>query len=121
MKIEGAILRAQPIDLGGPEVGRVSSSRVFHSSGDESLATRDLPPSQRPMLWRGGLSSLRQQALQNAPTARANTTPPGPDSADSQLAGELEKHFGELHGFLKEGRLTQASLRQIAAQTLSGE
>ena len=120
MKIEGAILRAQPIGLGGPEVGRVSSSRVFHSPGDESFATRELP-SQRPMLWRGGLSSLRQQALQNAPTARASTTPPGPSSTDSQLAGELEKHFGELHGFLKEGLLTQASLRQIAAQTLSGE
>ena len=120
MKIEGALLRAQPIGVGGPEVCRVLSPRVFHSPGDEPFATRDLP-SQRPVLWRGGLSSLRQQALQNAPTARANTTPPGPNSTDSQLAGELEKHFGELHGFLKEGRLTQASLRQIAAQTLSGE
>ncbi|KQM53464.1 hypothetical protein ASE80_25425 [Pseudomonas sp. Leaf15] len=120
MKIEGALLRAQPIGVGGPEVGRVLSPRVFHLPGDEPFATRDLP-SQRPMLWRGGLSSLRQQALQNAPTARANTALPGPNSTDSQLAGELEKHFGELHGFLKEGRLTQASLRQIAAQTLSGE
>ncbi|MCF5546965.1 hypothetical protein [Pseudomonas salomonii] len=120
MKIEGALLRAQPIGVGGPEVGRVLLPRVFHSPGDEPFATREVP-SQQPMLWRGGLSSLRQQALQNAPTARVNTAPPGPNSTDSQLAGELEKHFGELHGFLKEGRLTQASLRQIAAQTLSGE
>lgn len=120
MKIEGAIPRAQPMGVGGPEVSWASSPRGFQLPGDEPFATRELPV-QRPMLWRGGLSSLRQQALQNPPAMRTNTTPPGPNSTDSQLAGELEKHFGELHGFLKDGRLTQSSLRQIAAQTLSGE
>lgn len=120
MKIEGAIPRVQPMGVGGPEACWVSSPRIFQPPGEETFATRDLP-AQRPMLWRGGLSSLRQQALQNPPTARADTTPPGPNSTDSQLAGELEKHFGELHCFLKDGRLTQSSLRQIAAQTLSGE
>lgn len=120
MKIEGAIPRTQPLGVGGPEVSWASPPRVFQLPNDEPFATRDLP-AQRPMLWRGGLSSLRQQALQNPPSVRTDTTPPGPNSTDSQLAGELEKHFGELHGFLKDGRLTQSSLRQIAAQTLSGE
>ncbi|MFL1546740.1 hypothetical protein [Pseudomonas sp. O39] len=120
MKIDGAIPCGQPTTMGGPEARWVSPPPVFHPPCGAQYATPDLPV-RRPALLRAGLSSLRHQTLQNAPTARANTTPPGPTSTDSQLAGELERHFGDLHAFLKEGRLTQSSLRQIAAQALTGE
>lgn len=120
MKIDGAVSRGQPITLGEPEVRWASAPPVVRAASEMRYAPQDEPP-RRPSPMRGTLSSLRYQALQNAPTARANTAPPGPNSTDSQLAGELEKHFGDLHAFLKDGRLTQSSLRQIAAQTLGGE
>ncbi|MGB3127608.1 MAG: hypothetical protein WBB95_27660 [Pseudomonas sp.] len=120
MKIEGAIPRVQPAALGATEVSRTSAPSVVYSAGPEQYGPPDMPP-RRPVPLRGALSSLRYQALQNAPTARADTTAPGPSSSDSQLAGELEKHFGELHAYLKDGRLTQSSLWQIAAQALTGD
>jgi hypothetical protein len=67
------------------------------------------------------LSAQRSHPLQNAPAIRANALPPGPYSTDSQLAAELEKGFGELHAFFKDGRGSQSSLLQIASQRLSGE
>lgn len=120
MKIEGAIPCGQPMTMGGPEARWGSPPPVYHPPCDAQYATQG-GRVRRPALWRAGLTSLRHQALQNVPAARANTTPPGPNSTDSQLAGELERHFGDLHAFLKAGRLTQASLRQIAAQALTGE
>lgn len=87
---------------------------------DDQRISWDVQPSQHAAC-RGALSSLRYQALQSAPVVRANTTPPGQHSTDSQLASELDKNFGELHSFFKEGRLTQSSLRRIAAQELAGD
>ena len=120
MKIEGAIPRGQPMIISAPEVRRASAPPVFQPPCVEQFAPREVPP-RASAAMRATLSSLRYQTLQNAPVARVNTTPPGPNSTDSQLASELEKHFGELHAFFKEGRVTQSSLRQIAAQALRGE
>lgn len=69
----------------------------------------------------GVLSAQRSHPLQNAPAIRANAIPPGPHSTDSQLAAELEKGFGELHAYFKEGRGSQSSLEQIALLRLNGE
>lgn len=120
MKIEGAIPRGQPTDTRASEVGWTSSPPAVHSQSDAQYACPQVP-ARRPALLRGALSSLRYQALQNAPIVRADTAPPGPNSSDSQLASELEKSFGELYTFLKGGRLTQSSLQQIAAQPVAGE
>ncbi|KAF2406845.1 hypothetical protein SAMN04490179_4684 [Pseudomonas antarctica] len=120
MKIEGAIPRGQATAMAVSETHWVSPPPIVPSPCDDQFAAPDVAP-RRPALLRATLSSLRYQALQNAPTARANTTLPGPNSTDSQLAGELQKNFGELHAFVKDGRLTQSSLRQIAAQALGGE
>ncbi|NVZ22330.1 hypothetical protein [Pseudomonas costantinii] len=120
MKIEGAIPRGQPTTMDGVEVRWASPPPVVYPPSDDQYARQDVPP-RRPALLRGTLSSLRYQALQNAPATRANTAPPGPNSTDSQLAGELERNFGELHSFFKDGRLTQSSLRQLAAETLLGD
>lgn len=119
MKIEGAIPRGQPTAVGVAEAHWASPSPNVTTPCDDPF----VPPgaARRPALLRGTLSSLRYQTFQNAPTARANTTPPGPNSTDSQLADELQKSFGELHAYVKEGRLTPSSLRQIAAQALGGE
>lgn len=121
MKIEAAILRGQSalIGIGGPGASSTAPPAT-HPRCDEQHCAQDVPL-RRPALLRGTLSSLRYQTLQNAPVARANTAPPGQDSTDSQLAGELRENFGELHAFLKQGRLTQSSLRQLAAQKLEGE
>lgn len=76
---------------------------------------------RRRTLSSGALTSLRWQGLQNAPVARANTTPPGQHSTDSQLASELEKNYGELCSFLKDGRLTHMGLLSIAQLQLTGD
>lgn len=120
MTIEVSIPRGQPTAIGVPEASRAALPPVVQPSGDEQFAPPDIAR-PRPALWRGTSLSPRHMALQNAPTARANTTPPGPSSTDSQLAGELQKHFGELHAFFKDGRLTQSSLQQFAAQQCAGE
>lgn len=120
MKIDGAIPRGRPAAMGGAEVQSVLPAPVVHTPCEEPSLAPDARP-RRPVLLRGALSALRYQALQNPPAARANTVPPGPHSTDSQLAGELEKNFGELHSFFKEGRLTQSSLHRIAAEALRGE
>lgn len=119
MKIDGAIPRGQPMDLGTPEV-RWAPPPVVHPPREDHYSPQGTA-ARRPDRVRGTLSSLRLQVLQNPPAARADTRPPGANTSDSQLAGELEKHFGELHTFLKDGRLTQSSLRHIAAQALAGE
>lgn len=116
MKIDGAIPCGQPVPMGGAEL-RTTSSPADHASFEEQYIPREMPARRVPLL-RG---TLRHQALQNAPVARANTTPPGPNFSDSQLAGELGKHFGELHAFLTQGRLTPSSLRRFAAEKLEGE
>ncbi|MBW1249555.1 hypothetical protein [Pseudomonas tolaasii] len=118
MKIESAI-HGQRMIMGAPEARLAVPAVVHPSCDDQSLQPGT--PARRPAVLRGALSSLRYQALQNPPVARADTTPPGPTTSDSQLAGELAKHFGELHAFLKGGRLTPSSLRQVAAQALTGE
>ncbi|WP_395608234.1 hypothetical protein [Pseudomonas sp. B22129] len=120
MKIEGAIPRGQLAATHASEVGWASPPPNVHSDNDAHHACQEVP-ARRPALLRGALSSLRYQALQNAPIVRADTAPPGPNSSDSQLASELEKSFGELYTFLKGGRLTQSSLQQIAAQPVAGE
>lgn len=93
---------------------------IAHVPCDQQSIAWDVRPRQ-PGLRRGALSSLRYHALQSAPITRANTTPPGKHSTDSQLASELDKNFGELHAFFRDGRLTQSSLRSIAAQELAGD
>ncbi|MFB3303829.1 hypothetical protein [Pseudomonas sp. AMR01] len=120
MKIEGAIPRVQPTAMGAPEAQWTTPPPTVRPAYEDQYALQGAPAPRPARLW-GTLSSLRYQALQNAPAARADTTPPGPTYSDSQLAGELEKNFGELHAYLRDGRLTPSSLRQIAAQALAGE
>ncbi|MFL1557691.1 hypothetical protein [Pseudomonas sp. O11] len=120
MKIESAIPHVQPTAMGVPEAGRASSPPNVQPPGDDHFAPPEVAR-PRPGLWRGTSLSPRRQALQNAPTVRANTTPPGPSFTDSQLTSEFQKHFGELHDFLQDGRLTLSSLRKIAAQPLGGD
>ncbi|UII73406.1 type III secretion effector protein [Pseudomonas sp. HN11] len=48
--------------------------------------------------------------------ARTKPHEPGAKSSDSQLATALEKNFGLLHPFLKEGRLTWSALLRVAAE-----
>ncbi|TFY86481.1 hypothetical protein DYL59_22130 [Pseudomonas kairouanensis] len=117
MKINGATPLGHPLVRGQVEEPQASSA---YPSRDEQRISWEASPRQPPAR-RAALSSLRYQALQNAPVARANTTPPGQHSTDSQLANELDKNFGELHPFFREGRLTQSSLRSIAAQALAGD
>lgn len=117
MKINGATPLGHPLVGGAVEERSLS---IAQTPCDEQRITWDLPQRSSTMC-RGALSSLRYQALQNAPVIRANTTPPGQHSSDSQLASELDKNFGELHSFFRDGRLTQSSLRSIAAQALAGD
>ena len=120
MKIESVIPHVQLPTIGVPHAGWASPPPSVQTPGDDQLVAPDVAW-PRHALVRGTSLSPRHQALQNAPTARANTTPPGPGFTDGQLASELQKHFGELHGYIKDGCLTPSSLRQIAAQPLGGE
>lgn len=120
MTINGVTPLAIPLVRGGVDERSTVAMPIGHNPCDDQRITWDVQPSQHAVC-RGALSSLRYQALQSAPVVRANTTPPGPHSTDSQLASELDKNFGELHSFFKEGRLTQSSLRRIAAQELAGD
>ncbi len=118
MTINGVSPLGQPL-----VIGRVEDLPALPAPAGpmpcEQPISWEVPPGPRGAC-RAGLSSLRYQALQIAPVDRVNTTPPGQHSTDSQLAGELYKDFGELHPFLKDGCLTQSSLRRIAAQPLTG-
>lgn len=120
MTINGVTPLAIPLVRGGVDERSTVATPIAHKPCDDQRISWDVQPSQHAVC-RGALSSLRYQALQSAPVVRANTTPPGQHSTDSQLASELDKHFGELHSFFKEGRLTQSSLRRIAAQELAGD
>ncbi|TFY91507.1 hypothetical protein DYL61_18735 [Pseudomonas nabeulensis] len=106
--------------LGLPMAGGVREERSApptprgHVPCDDQRIAWDVRP-------REASSSVRYQTLQGTPPTRVNTTPPGQHSTDSQLAGELDKNFGELHAFFKAGRLTQSSLHRIAAQELAGD
>ncbi|BDB18830.1 hypothetical protein cym2001_21950 [Pseudomonas sp. CYM-20-01] len=70
----------------------------------------------RPRLLRTAQLGLSHRALQNAPTARAQVSEPDATWTDRQLAQALEKGFGLLHPFLKEGRLTYSALCRVAAE-----
>lgn len=120
MTINGVTPLGLPMVRGAVDERSTVETPIALKPCDDQRVSWDVQPRQRA-LCRGTLSSLRYQALQVAPVDRANTTPPGQHSTDSQLASELDKHFGELHSFLKEGRLTQSSLRRIAAQELVGD
>lgn len=120
MTINGVTPPGLPVVRGAADERSIAATPVVHKACDDQRITWDARPGPGT-LCRSALSSLRYQALQIAPVNRANTTPPGQHSTDSQLASELDKNFGELHSFLKEGRLTQSSLRRIAAQELMGD
>ncbi|OYU06126.1 MAG: hypothetical protein CFE47_18405 [Pseudomonas sp. PGPPP1] len=120
MTINGVTPLAIPQVRGAVDERSTAAMPIAHGPCDDQRISWDVQPSQQPMC-RSALSSLRYQALQSAPVVRTNTVPPGRHSTDSQLASELDKNFGELHSFFKEGRLTQASLRRIAAQELAGD
>lgn len=80
---------------------------------------RSDPPdgtSRRPPVVRRTLFARHHRGLQNAVVARTNLPEPGATSSDSQLATALEKNFGLLYPFLKEGRLTWSALQRVAAQ-----
>lgn len=117
MTIEGALSHGRPLALDGPAV----RSTMPAPDADIGAWTENRPESaqglpRRPLLLRGTLSVLHHRALQNFPVARANHSQLGAMSTDSQLAAALEKGFGVLHPFLKEGRLTYSSLQRIAAE-----
>ncbi|MBF6029425.1 hypothetical protein ICY20_16885 [Pseudomonas sp. P115] len=120
MTINGVTPLGLPVVIGAVDERSIAATPMVHKPGDDQRIYWEVPPTRRA-LGRGALSSLRYQALQIAPVIRANTTPPGQHSTDSQLASELDKNFGELHSFFKDGRLTQSSLRTIAAQELLGD
>ena len=83
-----------------------------HAARPRDSSSGELP--RRPALLRGGVPGLHHRALQNPLVPRASLLPPGADSKDSQLADTLRESFDLLHPFLKEGRLTLSSLRQVA-------
>ena len=120
MSIDGVIPRGRPVAMGGAEVQPALLAPVVHTPYEEPSPAPDTRP-RRSGRSCGSLVALRHQALQNPPVARANTTPPGPHSTDSQLAGEMEKNYGELHPFLEKGGLRQLSLHDIAAKEVKGE
>lgn len=119
MKINSGTPPVHPAVRVAVEEHPTKPAPIAHVPCDEQRIAWDVPPRQPGR--RGASSSLRYHALQRAPDTRANTTPPGKHSTDSQLASELDKNFSELHSFFKDGRLTQSSLRSIAAQELAGD
>lgn len=118
MTINSAIPRSLLPPVSGQEVQPTSPPPIDHFA--HGVSTSDAL-SRRPAVLSSALSALRSHQLQNAPDIRANAIPPGSHSTDSQLVAELEKGFGELHAYFKEGRGSQSSLLQVAAQRLSGE
>lgn len=120
MTINGVTPPGMPGARGAVDERPMAATPIVHRPCDDQRISWEVQPN-RSVLGRVALSSLRYQALQLKPAIRANTTPPGQHSTDSQLASELDKNFGELHSFFKEGRLTQSSLRRIAAQELLGD
>ena len=87
-----------------------------HAARPRDSSSGELP--RRPALLRGGVPGLHHRALQNPLVPRASLLPPGADSKDSQLAETLRDSFGLLHPFLRDGRLTLSSLRQVAEATM---
>lgn len=126
MTINGARPCALPTAMGGPALthtglpgaARPPSPHLDSWSESRYTATPQEEPKgeapKRPLLPRGASPGLRRHALHSPPVARASFSQPGAHSTDSQLAAGLEKSFGILHPFLKDGRLTQSSLRQLA-------
>lgn len=126
MTIEGAFPHARPAVAGTSApaetgVRSAACSPVAHHDawGESHHASRprDTAPDgkpSRPAMLRGGLPGLQHRALQNPSAARASLLSPGVNSKDSQLAETLRDSFGLLHPFLKDGRLTVSSLREIA-------
>jgi hypothetical protein len=125
MTIDGALHHARPAALAdtGMRSAECSSaihhdawSEPQHASRPRDTSAENLP--RRPTLLRGGMSGLQHRALQNPPVMRASLLPPDLNTKDSQLAETLRGNFGLLHPFLKDGRLTLSSLRQVAEATL---
>ncbi|QHD06303.1 hypothetical protein [Pseudomonas sp. R76] len=120
MKINSAVSRGQSPAMDRPEVRWPLASPVAHPPCEDHFNTRDVP--RQPSSLRSSASLLRYQALQNAPIARADTTPPGPKSADNVLLDELAKDFSDLCISLGMTQgLTQSALLKIAAQPLRGD
>lgn len=111
MTINGVTPIAIPLVRGVVDERSAMATPVAHNACGDQRISWGVQPRQHAAC----------QASPSAPVFRANTTPPGQLSTDSQLASELDKNFGELHSFSKEGRLTQSSLRRIAAQELGGD
>ncbi len=111
MTIEGALPHSGPLLLAGPAVRSASAPPEART---ETHPAPPQEPARRPLLLRGTLSVLHHRTLQNFPVARANLSPPGVTSTDSQLATALEKAFDQLHPYLNDGRLTRSSLQRIA-------
>ncbi len=120
MTINGVTPLGVPGVRGGIDERAMPATPIIQRPCDDQRISWEVQPKRR-VPGREALSSLRYQALQMTPVIRANTTPPGQHSTDRQLASELDKSFGELHSFLSDGRLTQSSLRRIAAQELLGD
>lgn len=72
--------------------------------------------SRRSSPLRRTLSAPHHRGLQNDLVARTNLPETGAAPSDSQLATALEKNFGVLYPFLKEGRLTWSAMQRIAAE-----
>lgn len=120
MKINGATPVVHPAIRVEAEEYPTTPTPVAHVPRDEQSISWDMQPHQ-PGPRRVVSTSLRHKALENPSVSRADTTPPGQHSKDSQLLNELDKGFGELYSFSSSGRLTQSSLRDIAAQKLAGD
>lgn len=121
MTIDGALHHARPAALADTGARSAEcSSAIHHDAWSEPhLASRprDMAPDnlpRRPALLRGGVTGLQHRALQNPPVTRASLLSPGVNSKDSQLAEALRDSFGFLHPFLKDGRFTLSSLREVA-------
>ncbi|MFJ2681074.1 MULTISPECIES: type III secretion protein [Pseudomonas] len=117
MKIEGVLPHGGPLALDGMVSRPTAPASLTHAeTWNDARPAHPENASRGRLPLRGTLSVLHHRALQNLSVTRANLSPPGVASTDSQLATALEKDFGRLHPFLNEGRLTWSSLRRVAAE-----
>lgn len=130
MTIDGALFHARSATMGAPALGETGlcsaarSSAISHDAwsapNPAALPQTEAPGeiARRPVVLRGASCGLYHRALQNVAATRVSRLPPGDSSKDNQLAEMLRESFGLLHPFLKDGRLTLSSLRQVAEATL---
>ncbi len=117
MKIEGVLPHGGPLALDRDGFRPTAPASLTHAeTWNDARPAHPENASRGRLPLRGTLSVLHHRALQNLSVTRANLSPPGVASTDSQLATALEKDFGRLHPFLNEGRLTWSSLRRVAAE-----